>query len=685
MALGIGTVAGMALLLLVYLAFHSPARKPIWEALFGGCTLFCRDVAPRGVIFHSASAVWLLGAAMIGALPLAGRLAARGLERIVAWGLIAYALLVIPAAIVGSAGDHLGFRLLDPPLGPMLASVPAVVAIGWSLARGWRPSLPRGKQGIRLTPAIAILAGLVVASFVIQTGNSLRYPVLGFDELGYHGPLAVLFWREGSLGGFQAAFESSGVLSHPGGAELFQGLLLLIGGEPLALVSQVPFALLGAAGVALFGRRLGLWTGAGVMAGLFFLLVPMVSEQMGALRNDVIAASLLIATAAILAGRDTASLPARLLLVMMGLGLMMVTKLSQLPGVGALTLVVLWTVWQEHRSGRPMRRVWVFLGAGVVIALLAVAPWWIRNALDHGNPLYPLNLPIIGGGEPWRSPVDRTYVPSPLLWPLYPFLETYSQANGVGGVFAVGILPGLIAALLIARRRALAILGVLVLISLPPWILLDRREPRFLLGAIGLASALIPFALVALRPRWRPVAMAILVIAAGVTVAAQWLTMSPDPVTERLAVYDKQWSADPVANALPETEGILLDDRCGTLNRLYPWFGANRSRRLGRIDCEGATTARIERLMRRERLSHVEVVVPADQRAARLALYPADRFTIVHDSPYTGRDGRTFDRILLRHEVVSITPDDPGATPAPDATQAPGVSPDPGASAAPAG
>ena len=65
-----------------------------------------------------------------------------------------------------------------------------------------------------------------------------------------------------------------------------------------------------------------------------------------------------------------------------------------------------------------------------------------------------------------------------------------------------------------------------------------------------------------------------------------------------------------------------------------------------------------------------------------MALYPADRFTIVHESPYTGRDGRTFDRILLR-QVVSITPGEPDATPAPDATREPAASPDPGASPAP--
>ena len=37
-------------------------------------------------------------------------------------------------AITGASGAIYGIRLLEPPLGPMLASIPAIVAIGWSLA-----------------------------------------------------------------------------------------------------------------------------------------------------------------------------------------------------------------------------------------------------------------------------------------------------------------------------------------------------------------------------------------------------------------------------------------------------------------------------------------------------------------------------------------------------------------------
>ena len=147
----------------------------------------------------------------------------RRLERLVAWGLIVYALIVIPSAIVAYTGDLIGLRLLLPPFGTTLASIPAVVAIAWGVRAGWRPSWPRGETGIPLTPAIVLLTALVVAAIMVQAGFAVRYPVSGFDDMGYHAPLAVLYWQEGSMTSFLDRFGQSPVLAHPGGTELWQG------------------------------------------------------------------------------------------------------------------------------------------------------------------------------------------------------------------------------------------------------------------------------------------------------------------------------------------------------------------------------------------------------------------------------------------------------------------------------
>lgn len=697
LALGTGTLLLMSVLFVIYAVLHSPARRPIWNALFGECDWFCKSLRPDREVLDITSSIWFLGAVFIGAMPLAWRAVRGSLERVVAWGLIAYALLVIPAALVAYLGDLVGLRLLLPPIGPVLASLPAVIAIAWGLRAGWRPSWPRGESGIPMTPAIVLLAFVIVAAVLVQAGFAIRYPVSGFDDMGYHAPLSVLYWHEGSMTAFLDRFGDTPVLSHPGGTELWQGLLLMIGGEPLALLGQLPFALLGAAAVGLFGRRLGLRPGAAALAGMFYLMVPLLLEQIGHIRDDVAGAAIVAVTVAFLVGGSREGLPGRLTLGILGIGMMLVTKLALLPAAGAMTLLVLWILVREHRSGRrDMAVVWKAFGLGVLLAALAVAPWWLRNLVREGNPLFPLNLPIIGRGMKGAVPIETRFVPNRLLWPFYPWLEHYGVADGLGGAYAVGIIPGMVAAAFIARRRALGALALLALVSISMWWFLDRREPRFLLGLAALSFALIPFALVALHRRWRNAAVGLLVAASCVTLGAQLWTLSPDANVERLAFYDEMWGTDPVALALPERDGILVDDRCGQgLGRLYPWFGVGQNRKIARQACEEATPADTLKKLKADKLSYVAVLIPQDMWPARQAqLYPADKFTIVHEGT-TLLSGDVMTRVLLRWNGAPKGPDadQPAKTPKPGkkgpkaspvASPAPSVVPSAAPSTAPA-
>lgn len=670
--LGGGTVSLMVVLFAGYAAFHSPLREPIWRLLWGDCADACFQADLGSPVMRAMTALWLVATASLAAIIPARGLAQGALERLVAWGLCSYAFVAIPAAIVGLTGDRLGIGLLRPPLGPILASVPAVAAIGWSVRRTGMPSWPRVVFDRRLPPVVLALAVLVGASIVLQLGVAIRYPVGGYDELGYHAPLAVLFWHDGGIGSFLGRFADTPVLSHPGGTELWQGLLLLIGGEPLAVAGQLPFALLGAAGVALLARRAGLRDGAAALAALIFLAAPMVMEQTGQLRNDLVAASLIACVAALLADRTPGTLPSRIILGCLGIGLLAITKLAALPAAGAFALVIAWRIAAHRRAGRPMDGVAAGLAAGVGIALLAVAPWWIRNLLATGNPLYPLDLPLIGGGIAWSGPPSSRFVPSPLAWPLYPLLERYDLANGFGGAFAVGIIPGVLAAVFIARRRAVAIAGLVTVLLLPSLVVFRHQEPRFALGLVAMGCALIPFGLVALRGRARRVAMALLVAATVVTLGAQAIAFRPPGTVERIAYYD-DWGNDPVADALPERDGLLLDDRCGANQRLFPWFGAGHTRSVARIACDGATTEGVVDTMRRYGLSYVELVATASLRAQRLALYPPDHFTIVSEST-TGVGGRQV-RLLLHWDGTAPDPAGgtvPPASPVPSPEAAPG-------------
>jgi hypothetical protein len=192
-------------------------------------------------------------------------------------------------------------------------------------------------------------------------------------------------------------------------------------------------------------------------------------------------------------------------------------------------------------------------------------------------------------------------------------------------------------------------LAILVIVSLPPWWLLTRHEPRFLLGLFGLSFALLPWVLARLSGRWAKAASVILAAAAvgsaGITLMgpiSDSAALPRDPV----ALYVQEWGANEVVLSLPEHLPLLLDDRCGgPYQRLYPHFGPSQARQVSRIGC-GATANEVEALIRGAGFAHVYAVARADQTSILDERYPEDRFELLDraqlDSPERMVEGRLY-------------------------------------------
>ena len=668
-----GPVVLMALALAAYLILHSPLRGTI-DRILGGlpaCYSFCQRNGESIIASQSASIVDI-AAALAAGYALSGMLRFRSLERVVAFGLLTFAFVSVPAALVGGLGDVIHLHLLHPPWGPVLSSLPALATIGFLLFRGWRPSMPRFAL-VRISPLAVVLAALAGGMLVISAAISIHHPPTGYDELGYHAPLAVFFWADGSLTQFMSRFPGAWPLAQPGSAELWFGLLRIIGGEPLAVLGQLPFAFLGAVGVAAFGRRLGLSGKAALLASLAFLLVPIVAIQVGRISDDVIGAALVIGAAALAAAPRREWTVGRVAVLGLTLGVMMVTKLALLPAAVALGLVVLWTITRRDPFPEPgpaetplldarrSRLLRVGLPLAGALCLLAVAPWWLRNLIMFANPLYPSSLPLYGHGisQTLLGLKDRNHVPAGWLWPFYPLFEPHRHDSGIGTVFAVAIVPAGLIALFRARRRPLAIIAVLALISLPAWWLESRHEPRFLLGLFGLLIAVVPFVVAGVRRSWQTWTAAILAVAAACSVV---ITLSTDIAIEahypvdRIHFYNRLWRVDPTVMELPESDGILLDDQCGkdTFNRIYPILGAGQSRSVARVAC-GLPTDQVVAALRRYHLSYVYAIIDVPHASDLDARYPSTTFQLVSQSfTHATKGGSDLDRRL--YHLVGATP-----------------------------
>jgi hypothetical protein len=656
----------MAAVLVLYIVVHSPLNHALASA-FGFSSSQCYPCGgtPGAARFvDSFVALLFLVLALLAGAFVASLLADAAAERALAFGLATLAFVVVPSSFLAALGSALHSGLLRPAGGPLLSALPAAVAVGIGLHRGWRPRRPHVEhvRGGPLLLLVGVLGGgMVVASIFI----SLMHPATQGDALSYHAPLAVYLWSDGNLTAFLNRSPDIWALAHPGTAELWFGLLRVAGGERLADLGQLPFALLGSAAIGVFARRLGLRSGAALLASLAFLLSPLVVMQLGMQANDLLGGALLMATMA-LASAPVATWDRRkLTLIGLGLGLTATTKIALIPSVGALALFVAGALVWDFRGGigRPLHRLLVVALAFAVVA----APWWSRNIVRFHNPIYPGNLPLVGNGHSLAAGarIDNEFVPRPIAWPLYPLLEPYDDRSGIGALFVVGIIPGFVLATFRARRQPLLLYATVLLLTLPAWWTYTLHEPRFLLAFLGLGLAFLPWSLMLLRGRGRVAGFALLGTAAVfstlVTLDQALVPFARQP-TERSAFYDQVWGVDPVVTALPRRDGLLLNTGYGPsfdYAAFYPFLGGSFDvRRVIVVDASGADASQsgIVATMRRHHLRFAYLSVVPSQRGTVRKIYDQRNFRLVRESGVEQGE-RTAVRRYLYRDVSAKDPD----------------------------
>jgi hypothetical protein len=651
----------MAMCLAAYAALHSPLRDRIAALLLGRVTHTRYFSDGETLSFASGIdavvALVAIAAASGAAAWIADRYAEQPYEWPLVFGITGFALIVTPAAWAGGIATVLGAPILRPPIGPLLTTVPSVLIVAFAFSRGWRPTFPRVA---RVGGISAVVCGLAALLLLASAALSLLQPPTGFDALAYHGPLAVYVWRDGDISTFLDRSLSGFALAWPASAELWFGLLLIAGGERLANLGQLPFALLGGWAVAALARRLGARTRSATLAGAAFVMAPLVALQAGVQLNDLVTSALLLCGAALACAPLREWSMRRTGLIGMALGLATATKVSILPGAAAVAIFAVVTLLKERTHTRDAGRLACALA---LTGLVVVAPWWIRNTVRFGNPVYPAALPLIGRGfnvGDWEQK-DGRFVPARAAWPAYPLLEPLNDQSGFGAVLVVAALPGFLLALTARRKRRTPVylFGALIVAMLPPWWLFSQHEPRHLLALGGFAFAFVPIALATGPRRTRRVAIALVAVAAAFTAVSvfdQALIPRARQPLERGRFYDLVWNIDPIVAGGPESEPLLYNTGYANLSYAgdYALLGPGLGRVLLTVDTD-ATTDLIVRAMQKAGVRYAYVPAGTVNQEQVAAKYGSAFFTLEHVSDVTSGDGAGTKRYLyrLRDEVVS--------------------------------
>lgn len=401
-------------------------------------------------------------------------------------------------------------------------------------------AVQRQSAAPNVPPIEKIVAILFISIFLLVLLQALT-PPWDYDGLMYHLQGPRLFLQAGRI----VPLPENWLTYYPFLVEMLFSLGLAFGSDVFAKLVHLTFAVLLVlatySAAARFTGRKHAWLAAAILVG-----IPIFPIWAGFAYGDMAWALyefLAVYAALIWIERRQSSdadevesasqprLPEWGLLALAGalMGFALGTKYMALGGAGVLGLVVL---WQSRKDGWRL----VVRNAAVygLAALLVGGPWYLKNWLWTGNPVYPFFISP-GGDIGERVALWLEYMngfgaprtlPGYLSLPLLLYTQHYRFGSFLGSIEIPSILFPLAVFYPLARRTpALNALAVWTLLRFAVWAL-GAQQTRFLLPLFPALSILAAYVLTAMAGRLRGATGRILVRGLGFGVLAIALVYS---------------------------------------------------------------------------------------------------------------------------------------------------------------
>jgi hypothetical protein len=266
----------------------------------------------------------------------------------------------------------------------------------------------------------------------------------------------------------------------------FLWLMMPFQGDLLARVGQLPFLALGSVALYAVARRCGARADHAAYAPLFFTLTRPVVEQAAGADVDLVCAAMFLTS--IYLGIAAVQTDARRDWALWGVSLGLYLGSKYLALVYVIVLLVLPVI-----RGVRLRALWALPGA----ALLGL-PWYVRNWVAAGSPIYPASLKVLGltiaRGAFAREAMNNSvfHVTNVRLLPAI-------LAHAFGAATFLFWLPFAALAIVsvLARRRwwpAGYVLLVPIAMAFLSWFgIPDNADSRFLLPAVAVSMVPLTF------------------------------------------------------------------------------------------------------------------------------------------------------------------------------------------------
>lgn len=416
----------------------------------------------------------------------------------------------------------------------------ARLAAARALATGWgHDALARVRDGVRRRHPVALAIPLVAVVLAYTAWLTYLAPSSSWDGMWYHDTIAGLAIQQRGFATVEVPPALEFVNGYPKTSELLGVWLVLFWDDRLLELPTTLYAPLLVVATAAWGRRVAVPRLDAAAWAVVLLLVPGAVLELRSTYVDLPFAAVALATALFALPRlgdgpaPRPAPPAEVLVAALGLGLV-----AGMKGTGLVVAPALGLALALRVVGLVRRRPLVGLATAVAVAALVAglaAPPYVRNALLHGNPTWPvtLDLPALGidwkgvwaveMDKPFREALDDVLSVPPrgqqfhdvrlasyglaLPWVLAP-LALVGLARAAGAAVAGRSRPG--------RRgaaRTLLLLAALLLPTLalsPAWYI--ARFNLHALAALVLAAAVGLDALRRITPRLPDVVLGLLLV-----------------------------------------------------------------------------------------------------------------------------------------------------------------------------
>ncbi len=293
----------------------------------------------------------------------------------------------------------------------------------------------------------SILVSFAIVKIVINFLN----PPFGWDSLNYHFTFPVEWFKHGNFNTPITIFDDPSPTYYPINGSLFYlWLIMPFKSVFLADLGQLPFFIIALISVYSIAQRIGLNKTNSFYSAVLLALIPNFFKQLQIAYVDVMVGALfLVCVNYLLALKEDFKLW-NVLIYSLSLGLLIGTKTTALPFSVLLIIPFLLMFFKNYRKAN--------LGLIFILCIIFFGSFsYLRNLIETGNPLYPLDLSLLNIGIFKGVMGKATYASHFNAWDYS--LGKMLFHEGLGAQALLFILPGIFLSLpvvFIKRRKELS-------------------------------------------------------------------------------------------------------------------------------------------------------------------------------------------------------------------------------------